>query len=167
MDRLERRFFDALMKGEPEPHNDALIAATKFDACTVAAAARVQFAHRDALWGLAVGLTALVGVGFAAWYTPTNTVTVTERVETEMGSEACRDAMRQAGAMFDMVAKISTASGERDKIEHDVIDALNAVDRGAFDAASAAFFEKNDEITDLVGQASEIDLATSASVCNG
>lgn len=167
MDRFERGFFNALMDGEPQPHDSALIDATEFDAITVAHVARRHLLHRDAVWGLVVGLTALSGVGFAAWYTPTNTVTITKEVEDPTATAACKDALNQAAALFEAVSKIAAATEERAQIEHEVADAFNVVDKEAAEDASARFFAKNEEISTMVLDASKIDLGTPAGQCRG
>lgn len=165
MDRLHKEMYDALTGGKELPED--WVFASRLDAAVVAAVARRHLFKRDVCWGVTLAVTTLTGLGMLAWYTPTQTVTVTEIEVRDAPDRACLDALDKAGELFLMFSKVTDTLARRDAAEQRAHDAVYAMDREALTAASNEMFVENDIMGTQIRQASEVDLTTPTQACRG
>lgn len=172
MDVFEKRYYDVLLGVQDAPIPDRTIdspwlEATERDAQDVARLARRQLRQRDSRWGVAMGVVIVAALGGLAWYTPTQTVTVTEIEVRDAPDRACLDALDKAGELFLAFSKVTDTLARRDAAEQRAHDAVYAMDRDALTAASNEMFVENDIMGTQIRQASEVDLTTPTEACRG
>ena len=136
------------------------------DVHVTAMVAKRRQRHRDAVWGGALAAVVTFGIAGLAWYTPTQTVTVTEIEVRKAPDVACNDALDKAGELFNIISQVMIKSGERDTADDAAVTALRDKNWDEFQSAAGEAFAINDQMIVLVDQAKGVDLG-SAEACNG
>lgn len=165
MDRLNKEMYDALT-GDKELPEDWVFA-SRLDAAVVTAVAKRHLRRRDSVWGVALGVVVVASIAGLAWYTPTQTVTVTEIEVRDAPDRACLDALDKAGELFLAFSKVTDTLARRDAAEQRAHDAVYSMDREALTAASDEMFAENGIMESQIRQASEVDLTTPTEACRG